>query len=245
MTAYYNEIDPYNAAWLRELINQNLIAPGDVDERSIEDVKPDDLKKYTQCHFFAGIGVWSRALRDAGWADDRPVWTGSCPCQPFSSAGKRKGFADERNLWPAWFHLITVLRPATIFGEQVASKVVDRWVDIVQDDLEALDYPFGAVPYPAASVCAPQIRDRLYWIADACSEGWERPIHNDRVPESSITPQPVNSDEMFDAWSALGTDFSHIRKRDGATPAMERRLLHGYGNAIHKVQATEFVKCFV
>jgi hypothetical protein len=44
-----------------------LIAPGDVDSRSIADVQPDDLRGYTQCHFFAGIAGWSRALRLAGW----------------------------------------------------------------------------------------------------------------------------------------------------------------------------------
>jgi DNA (cytosine-5)-methyltransferase 1 len=79
MTAYYNEIDPFAAAWLRELIKAKHIAPGDVDERSIEDVVPSELMGYTQCHFFAGIGVWSHALRCAGWTDDRPIWTGSCP----------------------------------------------------------------------------------------------------------------------------------------------------------------------
>lgn len=79
MTAYYNEVDPYAAEWLRNLILCGLIAPGDVDERSIEDVTPADLRGYTQCHFFAGIGVWSYALRMAQWPDSRPVWTGSCP----------------------------------------------------------------------------------------------------------------------------------------------------------------------
>ncbi len=84
MTAYYNEFDPAAEAWLRELIKAGEIAPGDVDTRSIEDVRPSDLRGYTQCHFFAGIGGWSLALRMAGWPDDRPVWTGSCPCQPFT-----------------------------------------------------------------------------------------------------------------------------------------------------------------
>ena len=62
MTAYYNEIDPFAAQWLRNLINAGHIAPGIVDERSIEDVYPSDLRGFTQCHFFAGIGVWSHAL---------------------------------------------------------------------------------------------------------------------------------------------------------------------------------------
>jgi DNA (cytosine-5)-methyltransferase 1 len=106
VTCYYNEIDPVAAAWLRNLIAAGHIAPGDVDERSIEDVRPAELMGYTQCHFFAGIGIWSYALRQAGVSDDTPLWTGSCPCQPFSAAGEGAGMDDERHLWPAWFHLI-------------------------------------------------------------------------------------------------------------------------------------------
>ncbi|WP_082062500.1 DNA cytosine methyltransferase [Burkholderia sp. MSHR3999] len=165
--AYYNERDPHAAGTLRNLIAAGLIAPGDVDERDILDVHPDDLRDYTQHHFFAGIGVWSYALRRAGWADDRPVWTGSCPCQPFSAAGKGLGFDDERHLWPAWYWLIGECRPAVIFGEQVASSAVDPWIDLVHADVEALDYAFGCVPFPSAGVGAPHIRDRAYWMAYA------------------------------------------------------------------------------
>ena len=167
MTAYYNEIEPFAAAWLRNLIAAGHIAPGDVDERSIEDVHPSDLRGYTQCHFFAGIGVWSHALRLAGWPDSRRVWTGSCPCQPFSSAGKGAGFDDERHLWPAFHHLISQCRPKYVIGEQVASSDTGPWIDLVHTDLEALGYAFGAVPFPSAGVGAPHIRDRLYWVADA------------------------------------------------------------------------------
>ncbi len=174
--AYYNEIVPFAAAWLRNLIAAGHIAPGDVDERDIQDVRPDDLRGNRQHHFFAGIGVWSLALRRAGWPDDRPVWTGSCPCQPFSQAGKGLAFADERHLWPAWYHLISEYRPAVVLGEQVASKHADAWIDLVCADVESLAYAFGAVPFPAAGVGAPHIRDRLYWVAHASGNGgqWGR-----------------------------------------------------------------------
>jgi DNA (cytosine-5)-methyltransferase 1 len=171
--AYYNEIDPYAAQWLRNLIAAGHIAPGDVDERSIEDVKPDDLRNYTQCHFFAGIGVWSHALRNAGWPDDKPVWTGSCPSQPFSAAGKGSGFDDERHLWPHFHWLISECRPQHVFGEQVASGNANAWFDLVQADVEAMDYAFGLVPFPSAGVGAPHIRDRAYWVANANNAGLE------------------------------------------------------------------------
>jgi DNA (cytosine-5)-methyltransferase 1 len=153
--AYYNEFDPQKAAWLRELIKAGVIAPGDVDERSIKDVRADDLKGYTQCHFFAGIGVWSYALRQAGWEDSREVWTGSCPCQSFSVAGKKKGFADERHLWPDWSRLISICRPSVIFGEQSASKDALTWLDLVQLNLETENYACGAVDIPACGFGAP------------------------------------------------------------------------------------------
>lgn len=167
MTAYYNEIEPYAAQWLRNLIKAGHIAPGDVDERSIEFVRPDDLVGYTQCHFFAGIGIWSHALRLAGWPDDRPVWSGSCPCQPFSAAGKGEGIDDSRHLWPQFFRLIRECRPVAVIGEQVASADGLAWLDHVCVDLEEAGYAIGAIDTCAAGVGAPHIRQRLYWVADA------------------------------------------------------------------------------
>lgn len=167
MTAFYNEIDPFAAQWLRNLIAADHIAPGVVDERSIEDINPEELRGFTQCHFFAGIGVWSYALRRAGWPDDQHVWTGSCPCQPFSTAGKGAGFADERHLWPAFHHLIGSVRPPVVFGEQVASKDGRTWLSLVHADVEALGYSFGASDLCAAGLGAPHIRQRLYWVAQS------------------------------------------------------------------------------
>ena len=170
MTAFYNEIDKYAAAWLRNLIAAGHIAPGVVDERSIEDILPEELLEYTQCHFFAGIGVWSHALRLAGWPDDRAVWTGSCPCQPFSAAGKGAGTSDLRHLWPAFHHLVHHCHPPVVFGEQVASKDGLNWLDLVQADLEVSGYAVGATDMCAAGVGAPHIRQRLYFVAESAQQ---------------------------------------------------------------------------
>jgi DNA (cytosine-5)-methyltransferase 1 len=171
MAAYYNEYEPYAAEWLRNLIKKGLIPDGEVDTRSIVDVQPLDLRGFTQCHFFAGIGGWGHALRLAGWPDDRPIWTGSAPCQPFSVAGKGAAQADERHLWPVFFDLIRACRPPVVMGEQVAAAVGKSWLDGVSADLEGIGYATGAAVIPACAVDAPHRRDRLWFVADAVSGG--------------------------------------------------------------------------
>jgi len=170
MNAYYNEYDPKAAAWLRELIKAGQIAPGFVDERSITEVDPEYVKLFTQAHFFAGIGGWSYALRLAGWPDDRPVWTGSPPCQPFSNAGKQKGKADARHLWPVFFNLIRECRPANIFGEQVEAAIRTGWLDDLQDDLEAENYATGKIVLPACGFGGYHIRQRIWFVAERLAD---------------------------------------------------------------------------
>ena len=185
---YYNENDSKCCEWLRCLMHEGLITTGDIDGRSIKDVRADDLLGYKRAHFFGGIGGWDLALQLAGWPTSREVWTGSCPCQPFSAAGKGKGTADERHLWPEWFRLIKECRPAVIFGEQVASSAVVgkagkghvefttkelTWIDAVFDDLEGASYTCAAFDLPAAGVNAPHIRQRLFWVAYRSCERWE------------------------------------------------------------------------
>ncbi len=164
--AVYNEIEEYAADWLENLIAAGHIAPGIVDRRSIVDVRPDDYRGFRQAHFFAGIGVWSYALRRAGVSDDTALWTGSCPCQPFSAAGAGGGVDDERHLWPHWFHLIGAARPPHIYGEQVASKDGLGWLDLVSSDLEGAGYSIWTVDTCSAGSGAPHIRQRLRFCAD-------------------------------------------------------------------------------
>ena len=210
---YYNEHDPFAAAWLHELIHDKQLPPGEVDVRDIQDVRPVELAGYTQCHFFAGIGGWKLALMRAGWPDDRPVWTGSCPCQPFSAAGKRAGTADERHLWPSWFWLIQQCGPSTVFGEQVASLDALVWLDIVQPDLEGAGYAVGVADMCAAGVGAPHIRQRLWFVADS--------DNNRRDTISSVRVQ----DQQLDAepHSAVG------RVGNTISTGLERLGRHGNG----------------
>ena len=168
--AVYNENEPYAAEWLGNLERAGHIAAGRVDARDIRDLKPADVRDAVQFHAFAGIGAWSYALRLARWPDDARVWTGSCPCQPFSVAGRGDGAADARHLWPAWFPLIRECRPPVVFGEQVASPDGRAWLDAVSADLEAIGYAVGAADLAAAGVGAPHIRQRLYWVAIAEGE---------------------------------------------------------------------------
>ena len=175
---YYNENDPAAAEWLRELIADGLIPPGFVDTRDIQQVEAHELRGYTQCHFFAGIGGWPEGLRRAGWPTHRLVWSGSCPCQPFSIAGKGKGENDPRHLWPELRRLIAECLPSAVFGEQVASKAGREWLAGVRLDLEELGYAVGAADLCAASQGAPHIRQRLFWgacrLPNAAHDGWTR-----------------------------------------------------------------------
>lgn len=219
MVAYYNEIDLHAAQHLRNLIDAGHIAPGVVDTRSIEDVTPNDLTGFNQCHFFAGIGGWSLALRRAGWPDSRPAWTASCPCQPFSQAGKGLGFADERHLWPSAHWLAGQCRPVVVFGEQSGSADANDWIDLVQNDVEALGYAFGAVAFPSASVGAPHQRNRAYWVADADRQQWEgrgefQPTGGGKPSDSCVIGWLVNTER--DRWRAR-RDGDHLGD-DGQQP---------------------------
>lgn len=162
---YYNEHDPDAAEWLEGLIAAGVIPDGDVDRRDVSEVKPADLRGYISCHFFAGIGGWPAALRQVGWGDDRPVWTASLPCQPFSRAGKKRGFEDERHLWPVFEQLVEARRPAVIFGEQSADAT--EWLGVVRGRLDSLEYAVGAVPIEAACAGAEHRRARFFFVADA------------------------------------------------------------------------------
>lgn len=243
---YYNEFDPAAAAWLRELIAAGELPAGDVDERSIKDVQAHELRGYRQCHFFAGIGIWPAVLKRAGYTNR--AWTGSCPCQPFSSAGKGLGFDDPRHLWPDWFRLIAQCRPDTIFGEQ--SDAASAWLDLVRTDMEGIGAAFAGVDLPAAGFSGAHRRQRLYWVANLHdAERWADVAawHYGDWPQTGR----IESHRQPRAGGAAGIDW--LPCRDGKKRPVEAGtfplapthpgrvgLLRGYGNALDFETALNF-----
>jgi DNA (cytosine-5)-methyltransferase 1 len=243
---YFNENDSFASKWLKKLYPTAV-----VDDRSIVDVKAEDALQFKRCHFFGGIGGWELALQLAGWPVDREVWTGSCPCQPFSVAGKGKGKSDERHLWPEFLRLIEKRRPATIFGEQVAGKDGLDWLAGVRADLEALGYAVGGADLCAAGtgtqgegwivhgdqagwerlvISAPHIRQRLYWVADAggaeCRWGSESSGEHGRAfhaPDGGRTGGVANAG-LFGRQGLEAT-----AEQSGSTLAIEAQSNGGYG----------------
>lgn len=250
---YYNEHDTKAASWLRELIKGGHIPEGIVDERSICDLKPKDLRGFTQCHFFAGIGGWALALQLAAWPEDKKVWTASCPCQPYSSAGKRLGNKDPRNLWPVFFKLARQCRPDVMFGEQIESAIRFGWLDGISADLEGAGYACGAVVLGAHSAGAPQIRGRLYWGAQALGKEAAGKLADTAGTGGAVRreePQHAGQPSFWSVFKRHTCADGETRRVEPGTlpvadgvPAIVGRL-RGYGNAIVPQAAAEFIKAF-
>lgn len=268
MTAYYNDFDPQVCDWLEELIRRGHIAQGVVDRRSILDVAPADLRGFTQCHFFAGVGGWSYALRLAGWQDSWPVWTGSPPCQPFSAAGRQLGQNDERHLAPHFAELIASCRPPILFGEQVASSAVFGkaasnakrprdghaalaewcWLDDLSDRLERAHYAVGASDIPAASVGANHPRQRAFFGAIEYSDpersGWKRLVDDYGLSCRDLAAHPVSCDAFTQFRVSLAAGRTDVLPIDGLPVGVGRSVIKGFGNAIVPQAAAHFIQVF-
>lgn len=255
---YYNEHALFPARWLRELATADAIPAGRIDRRSIQHVSPADVAEVDIAHFFAGIGVWGYALEQAGWPrSGLRTWTASLPCQPFSQAGRKRGFSDHRHLWPVFFRLVQQCKPSVLLGEQVASKDGLKWLDAVRADLEDEGYAFGALDLCAAGLGAPQRRQRIWWSAARMGDTAhvQRQLQRGRRPESprwevaardgGSSPGPTSGYwgdarwvECVDGFSrAVGPGLRTLA--DGSPAGLES--LRGYGNALNAEVAIAFV----
>lgn len=252
---YYNEFNPYASQWLKNLISNGDLPHGDVDTRSITEVQAHELQGYEQLHFFAGIGGWPIALKIAGWGD-RPVWTGSCPCQSYSNAGKKSGNQDERHLWPTWFNLIQQQQASTVFGEQVANAITYGWLDEVFHDLEGKAYSCASAVLRACGVNSPHERRRLFFVAqssidnDCGASGQLQKAHEQQAHE-----RPQVGDAKF----SDAIDFPPLVEcRDGFKRQAKPEFLmlvngfpdildieQAFGNAIQVELAAKFIKSYM
>lgn len=267
---YYNEWDKGAAKWLRKLIERGLIPNGYVDERSITEVSATDLEGFTQCHFFSGIGGWSRALQLAGVPSTTRLWTGSPPCQPFSVAGKQKGKFDKRHLAPTFLRLIEECRPPIVFGEQVAKAIEDGWLDDLHVELEKQEYTVGASVLSASLIGAPHKRERLFFGAVRSMADTDSDKHRGEVSSSNAEKDVTKSSnwqEIFKSWESPGADkdvlgaWDDCRQylcRDGkyryakpSVPLLANGVpstmgrLRGFGNAIVPPLAAVFIRDFL
>ncbi len=97
---------------------------------------------------------------------------GGFPCQPWSVAGKQRGAADDRDLWPVMASLIKDIRPRWVIGENVRGFINEPLgLQRSLSDLESIGY--SAVPFviPACAVDAPHRRDRVWIVAHADRAG--------------------------------------------------------------------------
>lgn len=246
MSAYYNEWDKDAAAVLRELIAMSLIPPGDVDERSVEDVRAADLVGYRQCHFFAGYGGWPLAFRLAGIPDDANAWSASVPCPDYSVAsnahGGAKGQAGSRHLWPVLPPLLRECRPAIVFGEQVASAIPWGWLDEVRMDVEEEGYAFGSVVLRADACGAIHQRRRTYWVADTGSQGREGLERVHRIPLAAKSALSKLGEPLVESRRLVLSDYYDLLPGNGLSLGMARRALKGFGNAIVPQVGAAFIE---
>ena len=238
MTAYYNDTDPYCAQWLHNLIGAGLIAPGDVDERDIRDVRATDLAGYSQCHFFAGIAGWSRALRLAGWTDDREVWTGSPPCQEHAAVGAvwnvRHGIDGPRgSLVRPWLDLICEGRPGAVMFENVSTISEDALAEVA-GRLEGAGYSVSRSKRSTSDVAPFHRRQRVWVIAYRDGAGCEEP----RPAGSRTAISDPRRTPPRDVWVAAPD------RACGMADGFPARVaaIRAFGNAIDPVVAAHVIR---
>jgi len=138
-----------------------------------------------------------RTLKGTDIEGSVDVICGGYPCQPFSTAGQRRGQEDDRHLWPEFNRLVAELRPTWVIGENVAGHI-SMGLDDVLSDLEGQGYAARTFVIPACAVSAPHRRDRVWTVAHAPQlqrngSGEYRQSSERQIPEfgKRIGPQPL------------------------------------------------------
>ena len=127
---------------------------------------------------YSDVRTLTKEQLDNDGITDIGLICGGYPCQPFSTAGKRQGEADDRALWPEYFRLIKEIRPTWVIAENVAGHI-SMGLDNVLADLESEDYAVQTFVIPACAVDAKHRRDRV-WIVGHAEHNGPSPRRNKR-----------------------------------------------------------------
>jgi len=148
---------------------------------------------------------------------------GGYPCQPFSQAGRKSGFKDERHLWPEMARIISVARPSWVVGENTIGHL-RLGLDLVLSDLEKMGYTARAFDIPAFCVGAPHKRSRCWVIA--CLDNGSGGRH--LAQEEEICPR---WDSLIDS-SRWKSKPPVCRVADGVSPRLDKIRIKMLGNAV-------------
>ena len=170
--------------------------------------------------------------------------TGGFPCQPFSVAGKRKGAADERALWPEMLRVIDGAKPAWIIGENVAG-IVTMELDNILSDLEGIGYSAWPLVIPACAVDARHRRDRVWIVAHAghlCgrgraeSAGQERAETSNNGQNDGDAKRPRCEGDDHNAKSSRGIQHELAESVRWEPEPELGRVAHGIPNRAHRLR---------
>ncbi len=152
----------------------------------IAQVEKDDYAWRVLHKHWPDVPKW-RDIHDVGKHNLPPadVVAGGFPCQPHSVAGKRRGAADDRNLWPEMRRIVAELRPAWVVAENVPG-IRTTILDSVLSDLETLGYATGTIDVPAVALGAWHIRHRVFIIAHTDKQQHESSSQTQWGQEASV-----------------------------------------------------------
>jgi len=195
---------------------------------TVQFVEKDKFCQKVLAKNFPGVPIHDD-IKNFHYSDKVDLITGGFPCQGFSVAGKRKGFQDDRYLWPDMFRIIRECRPTWIIAENVSGII--PFLDPILEDLERENYFWQAYLIPASATGAPHKRERLWIVAHRNSERCDNGSGNRQTRHFQVNfnrhleaiqsewPQFIpESWKDFNAqnWLESTTDTDHEQRNEGA-----------------------------